>query len=78
MDVNDEYEVSKGQIGFYKALVLPYFGILGDVLPETKILHDRATRNLEYYQEYVAWVDDIKTTTTTTTKKDGLPITATK
>jgi len=58
LDVNDEYEISKGQIGFYMFLAVPYFAVVGDVLPKTKFLLQYATTNLNYYKEYVTYVDD--------------------
>lgn len=60
MDVNDEYEIAKAQLGFYSYMVIPYFTIFGDVLPNTKFLQHNATKNLCYYQDYIAWVDNKK------------------
>lgn len=60
MDVNDEYEIAKGQIGFYSFMVIPYFTIFGEVLPKTKFLQHHAKRNLNYYKDYIAWVDTKK------------------
>merc|ERR1712238_328970 len=57
MNINDEYDMSKGQIGFYMFLALPFFGVVGDVLPKTKFLAKQGTINLHYYQEYIAYID---------------------
>lgn len=57
MDVKDEYEISKSQVGFYSFMVIPYFNVIGDVLPKTKFLLEYAHENLNYYKEYIAWVD---------------------
>lgn len=57
MNVNDEYEVSKGQIPFYNFMALPYLKLIGEVLPRTEFLTAYALENLEYYKEYSSWVD---------------------
>lgn len=66
MDIETEYDVAKGQLGFYTYLVLPYFEIIGTLLPKTQFLLDHTRRNLQYYQKYVDYVDAITNTLTKT------------
>jgi len=57
MNVNDEYEMAKCQMGFYMFMALPFFEVVGEVLPKTKFLSQQGTINLNYYKEYIAYVD---------------------
>lgn len=58
--LDDEYRVSKQQIGFYQWMAIPFFTMVAKCLPDAAGVESHCSRNKKRYEDIVARIDDIR------------------
>mmetsp|Transcript_27749 Transcript_27749/g.80095 ORF Transcript_27749/g.80095 Transcript_27749/m.80095 type:complete len:512 (+) Transcript_27749:91-1626(+) len=58
--LDDEYRVSKQQIGFYQWMAIPFFTMVAKCLPDAAEVGSQCTRNKKRYEDIVAHIDDVR------------------
>ena len=55
--LDDEYRVAKLQVGFYDYMAMPFFRVVGLLLPKAAHLVESGDENKRRYQEIVDYVE---------------------
>ena len=58
--LDDEYRVSKQQIGFYQWMAIPFFTMVAKCLPDAAEVERHCSRNKKRYEDIVARIDDVR------------------
>ena len=58
--LDDEYRVSKQQIGFYQWMAIPFFTMVAKCLPGAAEVESHCTRNKKRYEDIVARIDSVR------------------
>ena len=58
--LDDEYRVSKQQIGFYQWMAIPFFTMVAKCLPGAAEVESHCTRNKKRYEDIVACIDSVR------------------
>ena len=58
--LDDEYRVSKQQIGFYQWMAIPFFTMVAKCLPDAAEVESHCSRNKKRYENIVARIDDVR------------------
>ena len=58
--LDDEYRVSKQQIGFYQWMAIPFFTMVAKCLPDAAEVESHCSRNKKRYEDIVARIDDVR------------------
>ena len=58
--LDDEYRVSKQQIGFYQWMAIPFFTMVAKCLPDAAEVESHCSNNKRRYENIVARIDDVR------------------